>query len=248
VCHKRKTFFQEAPKMADIPVQLIVAAFNDETAADKALDALREFKKERAINILDAAIIKRDPDGKVHIKETADMGGGKGAVIGGVLGGVIGLIAGPAGVIAGAGIGAAVGGLTAKFVDAGIPDSRLRELGDALKPNTSAIVAVLELVWIEQVQAELQRQGADVMTQALKDDISAQLAQGKDVAYTAVAAGGVAAVARETSDGKTTDIAGAIADADGVTVGEAEIKDIPPPAATDAAKPADAGASAANPA
>src|SRR5215204_4685668 len=103
-------FFQEEANMADIPVQLIVAAFNDESAADKALDALKEFKKERAINILDAAIIKRDPDGTLHIKETADMGGGKGAVIGGVLGGVIGLIAGPPGVIAGAGIGAAVGG------------------------------------------------------------------------------------------------------------------------------------------
>lgn len=240
--------------MADIPVQLIVAAFNDESAADKALDQLREFKKQRAINILDAAIIKRDPDGKVHIKETADMGGGKGAAIGGVLGGVIGLIAGPPGVIAGAAVGAAVGGLTAKFVDAGIPDSRLRELGDALKPNTSAIVAVLELVWVEQVQAELQRQGADVMTQALKDDISKQLSEGKDVAYTAVAAGGAAAVARATRDGKTEVIEGAVVDQAGnVAVGAAEIKAVDAPAtatppAAEAPKPADAGTSETKPA
>lgn len=251
--------------MADIPVQLIVAAFNDEGAADKALEALKEYKREKAINILDAAIIRKDADGKLHIKETADMGGGKGAVIGGVLGGVIGLIAGPPGVVVGAGIGAAVGGLTAKFVDAGIPDSRLRELGEALKPHTSAIVAILELIWVEQVQAELQKQGADVMTQALKDDISKQLAEGKDVSYTAVAAGGAAAVARATTDGKTEQIQAAVVTPDGVAVGAAEIKAADAAAApaaapaTDAtaaapatpaaeAKPADAGASDAKPA
>lgn len=237
--------------MADVPVQLIVAAFNDEGAADKALDALREYKREKAINILDAAIIRKDGDGKIHIKETADMGGGKGAVIGGVLGGVIGLIAGPVGVVAGSAIGATVGGLTAKFVDAGIPDARLRELGEALKPNTSAIVAILELIWVEQVQAELQRQGADVMTQALKDDISAQLAQGKDVSYTAVAAGGAAAVARATSDGKTEEIEAAVAGPDGVVVGAAEIKAAdaaPAPAPAAAAPAADAAPAAAAPA
>ncbi len=218
--------------MADVPVQLIVAAFNNEQAADEALAKLNEFKKERAIAILDAAVIKRDANNKLHIKETADMGGGKGAVVGGVLGGIIGLIAGPPGVVLGGAIGAAVGGLTAKFVDAGIPDDRLRELGDALKPNQSAIVAIIEHIWVEQVQAELAKQGADVMTQALKEDIAAQLAQGKEVSYTAIGTAAGAAVARTVTDGDKADVSVIAANREGdVVVGAGEMKMVPPPAA-----------------
>lgn len=108
--------------MSDVPVQVIVAAFKEEETADEALKALKEAKKERLIGIQDAAVIRRDEDNKLHIKETADMGGGKGAAVGGILGGVIGLIGGPAGVVLGGAAGAAVGGFTAKLFDAGIPD------------------------------------------------------------------------------------------------------------------------------
>ncbi|MCJ7658914.1 MAG: hypothetical protein MUO67_07170, partial [Anaerolineales bacterium] len=76
--------------MSDVPVQVIVAAFKEEETADEALKALKEAKKERLIGIQDAAVIRRDEDNKLHIKETADMGGGKGTAVGGILGGVIG--------------------------------------------------------------------------------------------------------------------------------------------------------------
>lgn len=42
---------------------------------------------------------RRDQKNKLHIKETGDWGGGKGAVVGGPLGGAIGLLAGPVGLI-----------------------------------------------------------------------------------------------------------------------------------------------------
>ena len=46
--------------MNDVPIQLIVAAFKEESAADEALNTLKEAKKERLIGIQDAAIIRRD--------------------------------------------------------------------------------------------------------------------------------------------------------------------------------------------
>ncbi len=81
--------------MSDVPVQLIVAAFQEEAAADQALKELKSAQKQKLIDIQDAAVIRRDEKNKLHIKETADPGGGKGAAAGGAIGAVIGLIAGP---------------------------------------------------------------------------------------------------------------------------------------------------------
>ena len=71
--------------MSDVPIQVIVAAFNDEKSADAALQDLKQATKEGLIGIQNAAILRRDEQGKLHIKETADMKGGKGAVVGGVI-------------------------------------------------------------------------------------------------------------------------------------------------------------------
>ena len=198
--------------MTDVPIQLIVAAFNEEKAADEALEALRQAKKEKLIGILDAAVIRRDEKNKLHLKETADVGGGKGALAGGVLGALLGLIGGPAGVIVGAATGAITGGAAAKAIDAGIPDARLKEIGEALKPGTSAIVAVIEHRWVADIERELAAAGAQVMTEALKADIAAQLEEGRDVAYTAIASSEGAVVASAVSEPKAEEKAEAAAE------------------------------------
>jgi uncharacterized membrane protein len=126
----------------EIPIQVVVAAFREEWAADEELEQLRATQRQGLIKIDDAAVLRRDAKNKLHIKETADMGGGKGAAVGGVTGAVVGLLAGPVGW--GLGLGALVGGLAAKLRDTGFPDERLRKLGQGLRPGTSALVAVVE--------------------------------------------------------------------------------------------------------
>jgi uncharacterized membrane protein len=172
--------------MSDVPVQLIVAAFQDEKSADEALKMLKQAKKEKLIGIVDAAVLRKDEKGKLHIKETADMGGGKGAALGGVAGAAIGLIAGPL-LIVPAAVGALIGGLAAKARDSGFKDDRLRTIGDSLKPGTSAIVAVVEHKWVGEVQKAMQEAGADAVTEALSADIATQLEAGHQAAYTAIA-------------------------------------------------------------
>src|SRR5215467_1177453 len=51
--------------MSDVPVQVIVAAFNDVDGASKALKSLQEAKHEALIGIQDAAVITKDANGKV---------------------------------------------------------------------------------------------------------------------------------------------------------------------------------------
>src|SRR5512136_574319 len=133
--------------MSDVPVQLIVAAFQDEKMAKEALNALKEAQRQKLIKINSAAVLRKDEKGKLHIKETADMGGGKGAAIGGVAGAAIGLLAGPA-LLVPAAVGALVGGLSAKLRDSGFSDARLKALGEGLPPGSSAIVAVVEHRWV----------------------------------------------------------------------------------------------------
>lgn len=171
--------------MSEVPVQLIVAAFKDEKAADQALKELKVAKRERLIGIQNAAVLRKDEKGKLHIKETADMGGGKGAALGAVTGAAIGLIAGPLLVVPAA-VGALVGGLAAKLRDSGFSDERLKQLGEGLEPGSSAIIAVVEHKWVDQVRKEMEEAGADMFTEALKTDIAEQLEAGHEVAYTAL--------------------------------------------------------------
>jgi uncharacterized membrane protein len=183
--------------MSDVPVQVIVAAFNDIDGASKALKTLQEAKREKTIGIEDAAVITKDASGKVKIKETADMRAGKGATIGAVAGGVIGLLAGPVGWAAlGGGV---VGGLAAKLHDSGFPDARLKQLGEGLTPNSSALVAVIDHRWVAEVEQELAHQQADIVTQTLSDDIHEQLTAGTDVVYTVVGDGDTVIAARGVS-------------------------------------------------
>ena len=104
-----------------LPYRLQLPAFADEDAASKALEQLKELKKTRIIGIIDAAVIRRDDDGKLHIKETADMTAKKGAGIGALIGGVVGLLAGPVGLVVGG--GALVGWLAARR-DKGFKDGK----------------------------------------------------------------------------------------------------------------------------
>jgi uncharacterized membrane protein len=171
--------------MSKVPVQLIVAAFQDETSAASALKTLKQARRERLIGIQNAAVLRKDEKGKLHIQETADMGGGKGAALGGVAGAAIGLIGGPA-LLVPAAVGALVGGLSAKLRDSGFSNERLATLGENLKPGSSAIVAVVEHTWVAEIENAMAEAGADAVTAALSADVAAQLEAGNEVAYTAI--------------------------------------------------------------
>ena len=141
--------------MSQAPVQLIVAAFNDEHEADQALKELKRAKKEKLIGIQAAAVLRRDQKNKMHIKEVGELTGGKGAVGGAILGVALGIITGGAGLLLGA-VGALVGGIVGKAHDTGFDNQRLKTIGESLKPGSSAIVAVIEHRWVEDLENELQ--------------------------------------------------------------------------------------------
>jgi uncharacterized membrane protein len=181
------------------PVQLLVAAFQEEKGASSALDTLKQAKKEHLIKIKDAAVLRKDGQGKLHVNEIGDMTGTRGAVTGGVIGAALGVLTGGV-TLALTGGAALAGGLAAKLRDSGFKDERLRKLGEGLTPGSSAIVAVIEHTWVVELQKELQNAGAEVVVEEIAADIAAQLDAGREVGYTAIAGEGGAAAGRVVTE------------------------------------------------
>lgn len=168
--------------MADTPIEFIVAAFQDERAAGDTLKMLKQARREKLIGIQRAAVLRRDSKGKLHIKEATDISGKRGMLGGGVVGAVVGVMAGP--ILLPTAVGALLGGLATKLRDTGFSDRRLREMGEALQPGTSAIIAVIEHRWVTEIEQMLAEAGAQLITEAITADIAAQLETGNEVAYT----------------------------------------------------------------
>ena len=161
--------------MSDKPVHVIVATFHDEQSAKAAYEELKDKKNLRLIHMRNSAVIRKDEKGEIHIKETHDMGGGKGAGIGLLVGGAIGLLTGGVGLVGAGAAGAVVGGLAAKLHDGGFKDDSLKEIGDGLPSGTSALVAVVEEDELSEVHGDLLGDAREVMVSHLSPDIAAQL-------------------------------------------------------------------------
>lgn len=172
--------------MSESPIQLLVAAFEDENRAEQVLKELKAAKKEKLIGIEAAVALRRDEKGKLHTKDVK-LTPGKGALRGGAIGLVLGVVTGGAALAIGAG-GAAIGALVGKRKkNQRFSPERIDQIADSLQPGTSAVVAVIEHKWVAELEQEFEEAGADVMTTAIAADIAEQLGAGRDVAYSAVA-------------------------------------------------------------
>ena len=162
-------------------IQIIIATYPTPAAAEQALKALRLSKREQGVEVHDAAVVRRDEHGKLHIHEIQDVTGGRGATVGGILGGVLGILAGPGGVVVGAAVGAVVGGATASVLDKGIPHQRLTTIGQTLKPGAAALVILTEAGFTDFIQTVISAQVIDVHTESMNADAAQQLGHDHDV-------------------------------------------------------------------
>src|SRR5437868_6134328 len=98
--------------MSDAGLELIVAAYTSQAAADRALNDLKIVQESGQLKVRAATVLDRDTNNELHIRDTGDWGFGKGAMAGGAVGVALGLLAGPVGwAMAGS---ALVGGIAAK--------------------------------------------------------------------------------------------------------------------------------------
>jgi uncharacterized membrane protein len=141
--------------MPSNPVQVFVAAFDDEKKAELALADFRAMDREGSLELIDAAVVVRTSDDKVKIEETADPSGKKWAKRGAIAGGLVGLIFPPS-LIASAVVGGAGGGIWGKIRDKGFKDADLKAIAESLPPGSSAIIAIAEDHVVERLQRGLE--------------------------------------------------------------------------------------------
>jgi uncharacterized membrane protein len=158
---------------AKIPAHAVVASFRFERAAGDALKKIHEIAKKEGLGIHNAAVLTVSEDGKLHIKETDDMTGRKGAVVGGVVGGVVGILGST--VLLPLGVGAAVGGLAAKLRDSGFPNQRLQDIGSRVQPGDSLLILAVDESAVAPVSRILQHAGAEVVKEAIDGKVAEEL-------------------------------------------------------------------------
>ncbi len=201
-------------------IGFLVMAFTEETAADDALKALKDAKKAKAFYFEDAAVIRQDAEGKVHLHETGDMTTGKGAGMGALVGGILGILGGPAGIALGAGAGAAIGAVAAHG-DAGFDDENLGTIGVALKPGTSALAAITSHDFLKAVQKQVPVADIRAAVSNLATEISGRLAEGKSMAIGLILAEDGLAIKEVAVDDNSVEVIGAVITDDAVIAGAA---------------------------
>ena len=144
--------------------ELVVVGFDDTQQADRALTELVRLSKEHLIDLEDAVVAIRTPDGQVRIKQSVNLvglGAAQGSLSGALLGSLVGLLfLNPLlGFAAGAAVGAGSGALAGSLSDYGINDDLIRSIGDTLQPNTSALFVLIRKVQPEKVLAEMTSAG-----------------------------------------------------------------------------------------
>lgn len=124
-----------APETGELPIG------DEPEQAGSILKYIEKKAKEAGVKLEDAVVVYKTKSGDVKIKQTKDITLGKGAGRGAFWGLLIGLLfGGPlGGVLWGLGIGAIYG----RVVDHGVDDKFIQDVGDALKPSTSALLILI---------------------------------------------------------------------------------------------------------
>jgi uncharacterized membrane protein len=130
---------------------LIYAVYNGQDTATQVFNTMRSAQGQTGERIESYAVVSKDSKGKVTVRDQRKRDAGVGAI----LGGVIGLVGGPIGVVAGATAGGAVGYLTGDAV--GIPRDKVDSMKQALTPDSSALVVVLDDQWVQDVERDMRQ-------------------------------------------------------------------------------------------
>ena len=140
--------------MADRPVFLYAAVYDDVADAEADYEAVFDLHAAGAIGTFDSAVIEKDEDGKVHVHKT-EKPTQHGAWTGAGVGALVGILFPPA-VIGSAIVGAGAGGLVG-HLRGGVSRDDLKELGDELDAGSAAVIVLGESKIEEQLEKAVTR-------------------------------------------------------------------------------------------
>src|SRR5210317_264431 len=153
---------------------LVVIGFDNEHTAFEMRAALVKLQKEYLIDMEDVVVVTKDDKGKVKLHQAVNLTAA-GAVGGSFWGMLIGLIfLNP---LIGAAVGAGAGALSGKLSDIGINDKFMKELGETLKDNTSALFVLVRKATPDKLLDQLKGFNGKVLKTSLTVDKEDELRQ-----------------------------------------------------------------------
>ncbi|MCU0944144.1 MAG: DUF1269 domain-containing protein [Rubritepida sp.] len=151
---------------------LIIIAYPDEATAEAARKRLFELQREYLIEMGDAVVAVRQPDGHVKLNQMINMTAA-GAASGGLWGALVGMLfLNP---LLGAAVGAGAGALSGRFTDIGINDDFMKSATEALQPGQAALCVLVRKVTADKVIPEMAKFGGTVLRTNLTEEQEAKL-------------------------------------------------------------------------
>lgn len=151
---------------------LVIIAYESEEKAEQARAKLLEFQKEYLIELGDAVVAFRRPDGSVKLNQLMNTTAA-GAASGALWGGLIGLLfLNP---LLGLAVGAGAGALSGRLTDVGIDDKFMKDAAAALKPGQAALCVLVRKVTADKVLAAMASFGGTVLRTNLSSEQETKL-------------------------------------------------------------------------
>ena len=145
----------EEVKATDL--DLMAWSFGGMDQAEEAFKVLKDLEKDRRVELLNVAVITKGMDAKVSLRESKELDTRRSTLSGAITGGLVGLLIGPGGAIIGAAGGAAAARRSAKKVEVGVSNERLKAFQEDMPRGSSAIILLVEHRWFETVRHSLAR-------------------------------------------------------------------------------------------
>ncbi len=156
---------------------LLVIAFPSEQKAEEVREKLLAMQKEYLIELGDAVVAVKKPDGNIKLNQlvsTTAVGGASGAFWGALIGLIFMLP------MAGAALGAASGAIAGAFTDFGINDKFMKEVAQAVPVGGAALFLLVKKMTTDKVLDDLKGVGGAVLRtsfdKSMEDAIKTALA------------------------------------------------------------------------
>ena len=150
-------------------LELMVWTYNGKDGARNAYEQVGDLCSKYAIELLNATVLEKDEEGETHIREEKKIRSKRRITLGLALGGLAGLVVGPVALLAGAIGGAVAGKRSAKKVEVGFSEAKLRRLNESLPRGGSALFLLVEHRWFNTLQAEMAYTSGQLIHERLAD-------------------------------------------------------------------------------
>jgi uncharacterized membrane protein len=157
---------------------VIVVAFAEDDRAYEAMTTLNELASQGQIGLAEAAVVIRDDDGRIDVKDRVAKDDFMGTASGGLVGLLVGVLGGPLGVLLGGATGLAAGSLF-DLADADDTDSALTEVSKTVKAGRTSLLAQVVEQSPEVVDAAMARLSGSVVRRPVSE-VEAEIAAAED--------------------------------------------------------------------